>query len=299
MKYQAPYGSSDPDADYVDRNSSTATSGSKIPAGFPNWTQREIVDVIEKAGIVPDDELQLASAIQSGKMNYAVAGGTANALTAVLSPAVTAHIDGFAAILRITSTNTSPTVTLDIGAGAVPVKRGDGQALVKGDLPSGGLVTFRYSASAGSWLVASTPSSSKGWRFAGSTQSLPDGVQTVVGSWNLTAENFMGANSAVNAATGVITIGSGDEGVYVLSAAGAVQAATCTGEVIILEVNGVAVGLDKVQVSSGTDLDRSTTAIVRLAVGDTVRMKYQQSGGGASNMINWSAAFFAGVRVGG
>lgn len=63
MKYHAPFGSDDPDADYVDRNVPGVPVGSKIPAAVPNWTQREIVDVITKAGLAPDDVLQLADAI--------------------------------------------------------------------------------------------------------------------------------------------------------------------------------------------------------------------------------------------
>jgi hypothetical protein len=65
MKFQPPYGSDNPTALYVDRNTPGAQSGSRIPAGFPNWTMREIVDVIEKCGIMPADELQLYQAIRS------------------------------------------------------------------------------------------------------------------------------------------------------------------------------------------------------------------------------------------
>ncbi|MDK4712981.1 hypothetical protein [Rhizobium sp. CNPSo 4039] len=65
MKFQAPYGSNDPNAPYVDKNTPGAQSGSRIPAGFPNWVMREIVDVIEKCGLVPADALQLYQAIRS------------------------------------------------------------------------------------------------------------------------------------------------------------------------------------------------------------------------------------------
>lgn len=155
MKYQAPYGSSDPDADYVDRNSSTATSGSKIPAGFPNWTQREIVNVIEKAGFTPDDVLQLAAAIQSGGLNYGVLGGTANALTATLLSAPPALVDGLTVVLTIGVANTG-SATLNVnGLGALPIVNLFGAPLVGGEMV--GPVHFTYGA-AKWWASVGQPS---------------------------------------------------------------------------------------------------------------------------------------------
>lgn len=157
MKYIPPYGSSDPDAPYVDRNSSTSTSGSKIPAGFPNWTQREIVDVIEKAGIAPDDELQLASAIQAGKINYAEAGGTANALTATLSPMPAALVAGMGVRLLISAPNTGA-VTLNVnGLGAKAVVTQAGSAMLGGELI--GIVDFIYDG-AKFWASVNQPTAS-------------------------------------------------------------------------------------------------------------------------------------------
>lgn len=65
MKYQAPYGSSDPDASYVDRATSNAQSGSKVPKQAVEYPQREIVEVIEYAGLTPThaDLTQLRQAI--------------------------------------------------------------------------------------------------------------------------------------------------------------------------------------------------------------------------------------------
>lgn len=54
MEYYAPYGSADPNAPYVDRNTPGAISGSKIPARAIEHPQREIMSVIVGAGIVPD-----------------------------------------------------------------------------------------------------------------------------------------------------------------------------------------------------------------------------------------------------
>jgi hypothetical protein len=65
MKYKAPYGSSDPDASYVDRSTPDARSGSKVPKQAVEHPQREIVEVIEDAGLTPSegDLTQLRQAI--------------------------------------------------------------------------------------------------------------------------------------------------------------------------------------------------------------------------------------------
>lgn len=64
MKYYPPYGSNDPDAPYIDKDVPGAVRGSAIPAKAVEKPQREIVDVILKAGLLPDDPLQLWEALQ-------------------------------------------------------------------------------------------------------------------------------------------------------------------------------------------------------------------------------------------
>lgn len=54
MEYNPPYGSTDPDAPYVDRSTPSGIQGSKVPAKAVEHPQREIVAVIEGAGMVPD-----------------------------------------------------------------------------------------------------------------------------------------------------------------------------------------------------------------------------------------------------
>lgn len=140
MKYYAPYGSPDPDASYVDKDVPGAVRGSAVPAKAIEKPQREIVDFIINSGFAPGDELQLARAIQSGKVNYAVAGGTANAVTATLAPAPSSISDGMVISVLISTTNTSaPTLNVN-GLGADPVVNANGQALGAGDLVAGNVV---------------------------------------------------------------------------------------------------------------------------------------------------------------
>ena len=76
MDYNAPYGSADPNAGYVDRNTPGAVSGSRVPAAAVEMPQREIVTVIKNAGLTPvkTDPTQLDQAIDK-KILAATGGG--------------------------------------------------------------------------------------------------------------------------------------------------------------------------------------------------------------------------------
>lgn len=98
------------------------------------WSMGNIWNMILQGGITPDTDrlLDLARAIQTGKVSYAVAAGTANARTATISPAPTAYIDGMPVTLRIAATN-SAAATLNLnGLGVIPITLPDGSALAGG-----------------------------------------------------------------------------------------------------------------------------------------------------------------------
>lgn len=81
---------------------------------------------------------RLASASQRGAWNYAVAAGTANALTATLSPAPAALSAGMTIALDIPNANTSGTVTLNVnGLGEAPVYRRNSLTLAARDIKPG------------------------------------------------------------------------------------------------------------------------------------------------------------------
>ena len=120
MKYNQPFGEPSPDAPYINGNPTTGTMGSIPPAASIEYPQREIVDLISRGGIIPDnaDLGQMTRSVQQGKINYAPATGTANALIAGLNP--TPHlVDGFRLFLRFTQVNTD-IITLDLGDGTGP-----------------------------------------------------------------------------------------------------------------------------------------------------------------------------------
>jgi len=148
MKYQAPFGSLDPFASYVDRNTPGAIAGSKVPAAAIEHPQRELAALIEKSGGTPSeaDLVQVARAVRSQRLNYAVAAGPANALTIALDPAPASlsELVGVPIRVKITATNTGAATLSANGLTATPITRPSGVALQAGDLSLGGFVTVIF-----------------------------------------------------------------------------------------------------------------------------------------------------------
>ncbi|NLS02331.1 hypothetical protein HGP14_02965 [Rhizobium sp. P32RR-XVIII] len=171
--------------------------GSAVPAAAIEGPQREIVDVIEQSGFVPSDDMQLARAIQSQRMNYAVAGGTANALTTVLTPATEALTVGMVLRLLVTTENTGP-VTLNAGVGALAVVTASGAPLARRDLVVGDIATLIYDGA--SWRMASMVRSEV-LRNIGANVTLyvrPDGSDSNDGSSNTPEAAFATPQGAVD-----------------------------------------------------------------------------------------------------
>lgn len=83
--------------------------------------------------------------IQNGGVTYIAAGGTANALTATLAPAIAAYTEGQVFNIKAASTTTAAAVTLNVnGLGVKNVKRSDGSPLLIGDIQAGQLCQFMY-----------------------------------------------------------------------------------------------------------------------------------------------------------
>lgn len=126
-----------------------------IPCGpfdRPMWhglfhdVQAELGNLISASGQEDSetDLFQAAKAIQSGKLNYAVAGGTANALTVTLDPIPDALKTGMVINVAMTLTNTG-TATINVnGLGAVPIKRLGSAPLNPGDLAAGAIVSIAF-----------------------------------------------------------------------------------------------------------------------------------------------------------
>lgn len=105
---------------------------------------------------------KLALDSQSGKWKYAVAGGTADTLSANLTPAPDAYREGAAIRLKVAAINTGP-ATLNVnGLGAKAIRRADQTPLIAGDLVTGQIVELIYDGT--------------GWQISGLLTSLARGV---------------------------------------------------------------------------------------------------------------------------
>ena len=87
-------------------------------------------------------------------------GGTANALTITLAPAITAYVAGMRIRAKIAATNTTVGGTLDANSVApTAIERTPGVPIQPGDLVLGSDAEFVYDATTPSWLIS-------GWHLA-------------------------------------------------------------------------------------------------------------------------------------
>lgn len=152
-------------------------------------------------------------AAQTGKWNYAVASGTADALTATLVPAPDAYSAGFPIRLKITATNTA-SATLDVnGLGAKTIKRPDNSNLVAGNLVAGSVVELVYdgtnwflqtaqasntNTSSGGLTTVATADPITGDGTAGNPIDIQNGSKTLNGAWRgATVAEFNAGNPSV------------------------------------------------------------------------------------------------------
>lgn len=143
MKYNQPYDqASNPNAPFVNGNPSAGVQGSIIPAGAVEYPQRELVNLIQAAGLTPDngDLSQVVKAIQSNVLRSAVAAGSASAVTATLNP-VPANIGvGFRVTLKL-AVALSPGATFSPnGIAAATIKLMSGADIRTGDTAPGQMV---------------------------------------------------------------------------------------------------------------------------------------------------------------
>ncbi|HEX7642032.1 MAG TPA: phage tail protein [Burkholderiaceae bacterium] len=126
---------------------------------------------------------------------YEIDTGVANAYVVATTPATTAYLNGATVRFRVAHANTAAS-TLDAGAGPVPLLRGDGGALQKGDLPFDIVVCATYDQPTASFLLESMVYSQFGTAARLNASDQNGGVSTVtayVGNPN----GFVSGNAAV------------------------------------------------------------------------------------------------------
>lgn len=141
MKYEAPYGVSDPNAGYINGDPSIGRQGSIPPAAAIEYPQREIVEVISANGYIPTDAdlTQLTQATRSQRVNFVKDTGSVNTMSVALDPPLQSYTLGLPLRVLVYATNTGGS-SLDAGCGRAPVRRPDGSNTQPGDLPAAGIV---------------------------------------------------------------------------------------------------------------------------------------------------------------
>jgi hypothetical protein len=158
MKYQPPYGITDPNGPYINGDPSIGRAGSIPPAAAIELPQREIVAMITKGGLSPSDGdlVQLAKAIQGGKIIYGPLTGTATAYLITLDPAPSAYGDGLA-IWVLPSTGNTGAATINVnGLGAKNIVRRGGGPLQAGDMPANAKSLLTYNSTNGNFELYGT-----------------------------------------------------------------------------------------------------------------------------------------------
>src|SRR5262245_10473965 len=148
MKYNPPYGITDPNGPYVNGDPSIGRAGSIPPAEAIEYPQREIANLITDVGITPTnaDLHQMARAIQSGQLLYAADTGTATAYSITLTPPPSQYYAGLALWVVPANSNSGPATINVNGLGARNIVRRGGDPLSAGDMPAGYKSLLTYSA---------------------------------------------------------------------------------------------------------------------------------------------------------
>lgn len=163
---------------------------------------------------------QVPLTVQNGAWTYAAAAGSANALTATLSPIPTALVAGMCIAVKVATTNTGASTVNVNGLGAKAIVNARGGPLVGGELLAGRLVTLEYDGTA--FQITSIVASNRQVLTANATfyvnastgNDNNDGTTpgtaflTLQKAWNTLQQNFdLGGFTATISATGAFTAG--------------------------------------------------------------------------------------------
>lgn len=116
----------------------------------------DIVGNFDTAGVM--DVLVQSIQLQNQKYLFSLAGGSANALTAIIPSILTALTDGMSIIVKAGYANTgATTLNLTLGStptGVLPIVSGNNTPLIGGEIPSSGYpITLTYSSTYNAWVI--------------------------------------------------------------------------------------------------------------------------------------------------
>jgi hypothetical protein len=150
MLYNQPYGQPNLNATFVSGNASIGLDGSIPPGPAIEYPQREIINALIAAGLVPtnNDLTQLTQAIELlGRIPYCRDLGSANNIVIDPLPVKTAYAVPMIFAIRVAFVNTTATTINVSGLGAVPLRRTTGASLSANDLPANGIIITAWDGS--------------------------------------------------------------------------------------------------------------------------------------------------------
>lgn len=147
--------------EYTEGNPGAGVSPTPLKAAWLNSIQRELVAVVEGAGLVldPTRDDQLFSALQIlGRQSasaYAADTGVANAYIVAYTPAITALTDGLTLKFKAKTANTGASTFSPNGLPAGPIVGGANSALQGGEIVPTGEVWVQWNSTigTGSWVM--------------------------------------------------------------------------------------------------------------------------------------------------
>lgn len=190
---------------FRDEDNGGGVAGTEVTARWLNDVQEEMLYLVEVCGFTPAAAVNtlVARAVRSGALNYRVGGGTANALVVALDPGLTAYTAGL--VLRIipAATNTGA-MTIDAGAGAIPLRYVTGAEMIEGEVVTGRpievlcLGTSFMLMNPVKYFERQTPKASRQTRaFTAATalSDIPPATLTVTQSVTITAASYIDATA--------------------------------------------------------------------------------------------------------
>ncbi|WP_225613607.1 gp53-like domain-containing protein [Pseudomonas sp. Pdm06] len=146
---------------FVDENPLMGTPGSLIPARWGNSVTDEVLNVIDEAGLNPNeaDSTQLIQAIrrlnQAGSENHAQDNGAANIYTVAYLPALSTLVDGMVLRFKAKTANTGASTFSPNDLSAKPIVGLALSALQAGEIVANGMCSVVWSATLDKWVLLS------------------------------------------------------------------------------------------------------------------------------------------------